>query len=75
MSLRCQFDGCNRKTTSKKDKFCLKHAKQTLKALAASGYFQPLEVTTIDGTTRLSNREFLTDLETSMGASEKNSSD
>ena len=68
MAKFCSHPGCKRRSTSKKDLFCLKHAKLKLKQLDELGYFEPMEQTTIDGTIRLSNRKFLTDLEMMKGS-------
>lgn len=58
MALNCEI--CKRPTKSRKDRFCPTHAKQTLRRLEASGYLEPLTVTTVDGPQKLSKHRFLT---------------
>lgn len=64
MALNCEI--CKRPTRNRKDRFCPTHAKQTLRRLEASGYLEPLEVTTVNGRQKLSNHRFLTIQEGSM---------
>lgn len=62
---------CGKRTTSRKDRFCQRHAKAELKRLADLGYFEPLTEVTISGQHKLSKHRFLTQ-PTSTGASETN---
>lgn len=58
MATHCEI--CKRLNRSVKDRFCPTHAKQTLRKLEASGYLEPLVVTTVDGQQKLSKQRFLT---------------
>lgn len=73
MGRKCEK--CQDETPSKSDRFCLKHARQTLRKLEAEGYLEPLRYTTQDGVQVLSTKRFLTLSEEPNGQSGMNSSD
>lgn len=55
---------CGTLLGSTKEMFCQRHQKLTLKKLEASGYLEPLQISTVDGPNqRLSRRRFLTVLD------------
>lgn len=58
MSANCEI--CGTLNPDKKNRFCRKHEKTVLRKLDREGYLEPLEVTTVSGHFRLSNRRFLT---------------
>lgn len=58
MATHCEI--CKRPLSNRKNRFCPTHATQTLRKLEASGYLEPLTVTTVDGKQTLSHQRFLT---------------
>lgn len=59
MATHCEV--CGRPLKDRKNRFCLPHAKATLKAMERSGYLQPLTISTVNGPNqRLSRHRFLT---------------
>lgn len=58
MASNCEI--CGALNPSKKDRFCRKHAKTTLRKLEKAGYLEPLELRTVSGFSKLSNQRFLT---------------
>lgn len=59
MGLHCET--CNTKLHDRKNRFCKRHALQTLRHLESVGYLQPLTISTVNGSNeRISRRRFLT---------------
>jgi hypothetical protein len=59
MATHCEI--CGRPLSDKKNRFCLPHARSTLRKLEAVGYLQPLQISTVDGANqKLSRHRFLT---------------
>lgn len=58
MSSRCEK--CGKLNQSVQDRFCPKHAQQTLRRLERSGYLEPLTIGTASGLEKLSPDRFLT---------------
>lgn len=50
---------CGVPLADKKNLYCGRHAKATLRKLHKSGYLQPLTIRTVDGVQKLSKRRFL----------------